>query len=133
MRLPKLFKKKNNISNKTFGDIGEDIAESFLLAAKYTILHRNFRSKHGEIDIIARYKKTIAFIEVKTRSSSLFGLPEEAVNHKKQLRISQTARYYIYKNKLSDLNFRADIISVQTSSDPENPEIRHITDAFTII
>ncbi len=133
MKLPKLFKKTNSISNKTFGAIGEDIAESFLIAQKYTILERNYRSKHGEIDIIARHKETIAFIEVKTRSSELFGLPEEAVNFTKQQRISKTARYYISQNQLPEINFRADIISVLTSADSEAPQIKHFTNAFIII
>ena len=127
------FNKLNLFSKKTFGNIGEDIAESFLISTGYKIIERNYRSKQGEIDIIAVFDDILAFIEVKTRSSTRFGLPEEAVTINKQHRISKTARYYLTKSKnYNNFSYRADIISILLSKD-NTPTINHIIDAFPLL
>ena len=65
------------------GKAGEDIATQYLIKQEYTIICRNFRCLQGEIDIIAIDEKTLVFIEVKTRTSTKFGEPKEAVRRKK--------------------------------------------------
>ncbi len=125
------FNTKSSHSNKAFGDIGEDIAESFLISTGHKILERNFKCKQGEIDIIAKIDSIIVFIEVKTRSTINFGYPEEAVTLTKQRHISKVANYYIHKNKLSKLSYRADIVAIVTNN--STPEINHIIDAFALI
>lgn len=80
--------------NKSLGEKGEDIACELLKKAGYKILQRNFSGKFGEIDIIAISGDTLVFIEVKTRKSLRFGMPEEAVTPAKLGKIKKTAEYY---------------------------------------
>ena len=82
------------------GKQGEDAAASFLAKEGYKIVERNFRCPLGEIDIVAVDKGILVFVEVKTRSSNKFGLPEEAVNRRKQHQIIKAAQFYISRKKL---------------------------------
>ncbi len=93
----------------------------------YSILHRNYRYKRAEVDIIARKGKVLVFVEVKTRSSDIYGWPEEAVSHGKRRLLLMTADHYIHRtNWLHEILF--DIISI-TGPGPAN-QIYHIEDAF---
>ena len=74
-------------NNKLKGEKGESLAKSFLVKNGYTIIDTNFRTKTGEIDIIAKKNEIIVFIEVKTRSSLTYGYPYEAVGYKKRQKI----------------------------------------------
>ncbi len=94
------------------GKIGENIAVTYLLQNGYIILERNFECKQGEIDIIAKHKNEIIFIEVKTRSSALYGLPKESVNNIKKKHIYKSAEYYVYKNNLENEPIRIDVIEI---------------------
>ena len=69
-----------------FGDLGERIAKNYLIRQGYEILDTNYKTKLGEIDIVAKEDDILVFVEVKTRSSRSFGLPQESVNFKKQNR-----------------------------------------------
>ena len=80
------------------GKLGEDIVTKYLKELGYTIVERNFMAIQGEIDIIARDKNELVFIEVKTRTSMQFGRPVEAVNPLKQKHLIRTVKYYLYKN-----------------------------------
>jgi putative endonuclease len=101
------------VDKKKLGKTGEILALSFLKNLGYTILERNYRTKCGEIDIIARDKNEIAFIEVKTRSSDIFGLPQEAVNRKKISKIEKTSIIYLEKNKISTSTpIRYEVLSI---------------------
>ena len=73
--------------NKDIGAYGEDISESYLRNLGYSILHKNFRCKCGEIDLIASNKNYICFIEVKTRYGTSFGTPSQSVFYSKQHKI----------------------------------------------
>lgn len=99
-------------SKKAIGNLGEDIAADFLKESGYTILDRNFRCRIGEIDIIAKDGSFICFVEVKTRYSTCFGTPREAVSLTKQYHIYRTAQYYIMKKKLFKFSFRFDVVEV---------------------
>lgn len=101
-----------NILKKRFGNIGEKIAVEYLEKNNYKILERNFYCKQGEIDIIAIDKEEIVFIEVKTRSSNIFGSPSEAVNYIKQKHIYRSAKYFLYKFDLLESLVRFDVIEV---------------------
>lgn len=98
--------------NHIVGNIGEKAAISFLQKAGYKILEHNFRSKSGEIDIIAEYRHTIIFIEVKTRRSTVFGFPAEAVTRVKQQRIIKTALYYLNMRNQPNSSCRFDVLEV---------------------
>lgn len=100
-------------SKQILGAIGEKLAQQFLIDNNYTILQLNFRfSKMGEIDIIAREKEYICFIEVKTRRSMLFGMPSEAVNRRKQDKMRKLAYIYLKAHNIKDANIRFDIIEI---------------------
>lgn len=103
----KISKSKNNS-----GAWGELKAVEYLKNKGYSILKTNFHSKFGEIDIIAVKNNIICFIEVKTRKKIDYGLPSEAVNYSKQLKIIKTAEYYLSYNYSENFSYRFDVIEV---------------------
>ena len=78
------------------GKLGEQLAENYLIQNHYTILEKNFMCKQGEIDIIAFGENYLVFIEVKTRSSLLYGKPIDSVNNIKQKHLYKSAKFYLY-------------------------------------
>lgn len=117
-------------NNKILGNSGEELVCSYLENAGMTVLHRNFRCKAGEIDIIARDEAAIAFIEVKTRTSDKFGAPCEAVGKSKQGRIVKAALFYLQSRQLFDYMSRFDIVEVVVNGSMDDYAINHIKDAF---
>ena len=113
------------------GQKGEELATLFLQQKNYRIIVRNYRCKIGEIDIIASDKKTLVFIEVKTRSSHFFGSPAMAVTTKKQRQISRAAENYLAQNHLFDAPARFDVIGITLPADGTT-EIDHIENAFEL-
>ncbi len=99
------------IYNKITGQCGEDAAVKHLKNKGYKIVERNYRNKIGEIDIIAKDRENLVFVEVKTRSSDKFGTPAEAVTYYKKQKIVNCAKVYLIKNPTA-LNIRFDIIEV---------------------
>ncbi len=97
---------------KQVGRLGEQLASQFLQEQGYQILQRNFYTKRGEIDIIARQQRQIIFVEVKTRTNETFGTPAEAVNTAKKKHIYQTAKYYAYQTKQEGKEMRFDVVEV---------------------
>lgn len=98
------------------GRQGEKEARDFLKKKGYRILQSNYRVRFGEIDIIARDKDTLCFVEVKTRNSWAFGSPFEAVMESKQRKISFVAAYYLKAHNLPDTKARFDIVAVVRES-----------------
>ncbi|GAB6012788.1 YraN family protein [Viscerimonas tarda] len=109
------------------GDKGENVAANYLAESGYIIIERNWRFGHTDIDIIARDSEMLVFVEVKTRTSDMWGNPEDAITNGKIKRIVEAADYYI-KNSRIDLPARFDVISVLINND--NYEIEHFDDAF---
>lgn len=100
-------------TNQELGILGEKLAKRFLVERNYEIICNNFKSKQGEIDIIAKdIEDTIVFIEVKTRTSLEFGAPSEAVNNIKKEHILKTAKYFLYSNNIKESNIRFDVMEV---------------------
>ena len=91
---------------------GEKIATKYLETIGYLIKERNFKSKSGEIDIIAQKDDQIIFIEVKTRSSNNYGSGIEAINKIKQKHILITAAYYAFINHIEESNIQFDVIEI---------------------
>lgn len=112
------------------GKIGEDIAESYLIKNNYEIIERNFSCRQGEIDIIAKYKNEIIFIEVKTRSNNKYGNPIDAVTYFKKNHMLKSIQYYLFSKKLEDCFIRIDIIEVYKKGD--RFFINHIKNAINI-
>jgi len=117
-------------SRQKFGEQSESIAVSYLKKHGYKIIEQNYRTKLGEIDIIAREKGTIAFIEVKSRKSKNFGSPKWAVTPKKQRKISMVALWYLKTTKQSNVKARFDVVSIISANN--NPSIEIIKNAFEL-
>lgn len=117
-------------NKKELGKIGEDIAVQHLLNNGYKIIQRNFRTKYGEIDIIAREGKFLVFVEVKTRRGTQFGFPREAVDFYKQIRIKNLANLYIAKKKLYDAFTRFDVVEILLDDKDSIKSIYLIKNAF---
>jgi len=118
-----------NRYRKNLGDWGEDLAIRFLQKRGYTIVEQNFSSRYGEIDIIAMHPKetdTICCIEVKTRISTQFGEPEQAITSNKIKRLHDTACSYFFQNRIEDKIFRLDVISIFVNKTSRRAKIRHI-------
>lgn len=111
------------------GRSGEEAAADYLKKKKFTILERGFRFHHGEIDIIARDRNTLVFIEVKTRQSSDFGRPEESVTPAKQAQLRRLAEAYLTVKNLSRIACRFDILSLIPDG-KGGYQIHHFQDAF---
>lgn len=113
---------------KKIGELGEQLSKKYLIDKGYNILASNYRTKLGEIDIVAQKNEVVAFIEVKTRKSTAFGLPRESVNYRKQLTLHRLAQQYILHKKIRDCSFRFDVIEVLWIQD--SYQINHIENAF---
>ena len=85
---------QKDLRRKILGRKSEAAVCKYLKKQGYKILHRNFRTPFGEADIVAKKADTYCFIEVKARTSDIYGLPAEAVNREKQRRYRMIARYY---------------------------------------
>ena len=109
------------------GNEGEQIAQAFLKNKGYQILETNWRFQKAELDIIATYKESLVFIEVKTRSSIRHGKPEEAVTLSKQKNLIKAANAYIQENAI-ELESRFDVVSIVSEKDSNY--IEHIEEAF---
>lgn len=96
----------------SLGKAGEAFAAKFLKKKGYKIKETNYRSPLGEVDIIAVDRKTLVFVEVKTRRNIAFGYPAEAVNQRKQIQIAKTAQHYLSSKKLTNHAARIDVVSV---------------------
>src|SRR5574344_2822668 len=100
-------------NNREIGEIGEKLAQNFLIKNGYEIIETNKHfSRFCEIDIIAKEKDTIVFVEVKTRSSDFCGSPLEAITKKKFENIKTGAYSYLQETKVKHKNFRIDAISI---------------------
>lgn len=112
------------MNTRSQGNLGEDRAAEFLISKGLSILDRNFRSKFGEIDIIAKDKGCIVFVEVKMRSSSLFGTPKEAITSQKIQKIILAASFYLKSINNENAQYRIDAVEVDKRGDEMT--LRHI-------
>lgn len=97
------------------GKTAENFTAGYLSSKGYKIIDRNFRSKFGEIDLIAIKDNKLVLIEVKARTSDKFGFPEEAVTPSKIWRITKTAEYYSLLNPKLPKSLRIEVVSIQIS------------------
>jgi len=114
---------------QTTHDLGaqaEDRGVALLKKLGFKILARNVRTRYGEIDVIAREKRTIVFVEVKSRGTAGFGRPEEAVTARKQGRIVRSAIQYLKENALTGSDVRFDVVAFG----PGTGDIEHLRSAF---
>jgi putative endonuclease len=114
-------------AHNELGKLGEELAVDFLKKEGYTILATNWIFQKAEIDILAQKEAVLAVVEVKTRSSIEFGLPQDFVKPKKIQLLVKAVDAYITLNEI-DLEARFDIIAIQKEG--ESFAIEHLTDAF---
>lgn len=99
-------------SKTSKGKLGEELAAKFLIKNGYKIIERNFHSRVGEIDIIAKDSDTLVFVEVKTRWSKKFGLPAESVTGRKLKSIIKTGQYYKLLHPELPESLRIDVLAI---------------------
>ncbi|QDO93316.1 YraN family protein [Formosa sediminum] len=109
------------------GELGEDMAVSFLQNKGYEIIERNYRYRKAEVDILAKKVDILAVVEVKTRSTSVFGNPQDFVKPKQIQRLVAAVDAYVTSNDL-DVEVRFDIIAIVKTN--QNYEIEHLENAF---
>lgn len=112
------------------GKHGESIAIKHLIRNGYRIIERNYRSDLGEIDIIAKDKDTLVFVEVKTRTSYRFGDPKYAITQKKQRKISMVALGYLKVTRQEKVKARFDVVTIAVGED--TPEVEIVRNAFNL-
>ena len=116
-----------SLLRKLLGREGEDRAAKFLAKRGYRILERNYRTRSGEIDLIALDRGVVVFVEVKTRTSDAFGAPELAVTPQKQQRMLKAALGYMKYKKLHQVPCRFDVVAISSAA---GPEVELIQNAF---
>jgi putative endonuclease len=114
----------------SLGKEGEGLARQFLRQKGYKVIESNYRSPLGEIDIIAREGKTLAFVEVKIRRSPAFGPAKYAVGQRKQRKLSQVALSYLNHYGLNQVPARFDVVAIDLLDGRQ--EIELITNAFDL-
>ena len=121
------------MQSQELGEIGEDVAAEYLQGKGYEILSRRYRQRFGEIDIVCCRRDEadvglLVFVEVKTRSPTAFGRPEQAVSRQKMRRIYRTAKAYLYENPHPGVLCRFDVMAVYSLRG--RLEIEHFEEAF---
>ncbi len=115
----------------TLGQKGERVARRFLQRKGLKIVAHSMRNIYGEIDLIAVDKRTVVFVEVKTRSSNFAGEPAEAVDDKKQRHMTTAALTYLRKHRLLEHAARFDVVTLVWSDEQHFPQVEHIENAFS--
>ena len=111
------------------GNLGERLARQHLLKLGCRILDTNYRCQWGEVDIIASNKDAILFVEVKTRRSTSYGVPEESITPAKTRKLIAAAETYLEEHNLSDSHWRIDLISVEMDRLGRVLPLRHLRNA----
>ena len=114
---------------QSIGKEGEEIARKYLEKRGYKIITANYRTRHGEIDLIARDGATLVFIEVKTRTQQRFGSPFDALTARKCMNISKVALQYLITHGGMEQPARFDVVSVRPG---EKPEVEIVQNAFDL-
>lgn len=111
------------------GHWGEEQAEKYLLAKGYELIEKNVRTPYGEIDLVVRKGRRLCFVEVKTRTSIIFGNPEEAITDAKFSHMVESAESYLQEHPDFETDCQIDVVAIQTSTDRKKIEITHFENA----
>ena len=115
---------------RKLGDIGEEAAVKYLKKLGYRILDRNYCQKWGEIDIVAKFKKDIVFVEVKSKGKDSKFLPAQNVNYFKQQRLIRAAQTWLAENKISEETpWQIDALIVELDFDKKIAKVEHLRNA----
>ena len=118
-------------ARKRLGARGEYLAATYLSNHGYRIVQRNYRCEHGEIDIVARQADEWVFIEVKTRSSRTFGLPEEAITPDKAARLLKIAEFFMQEHQHATAAWRVDVVAIEMGSSGDLSRLDHYPNAVS--
>jgi putative endonuclease len=121
---------RTGMEKRDLGRHGEQAAEQFLRAQGYEIVARNYRCSYGEIDLVARDRDTLVFVEVRTQSGPMFGDPLESVTRRKQRQIAKAAWHYVVRHRVEDQPLRFDVIGISWNN--AAPQIVHVKGAFEL-
>lgn len=113
--------------NQSLGQWGEQIASDYLQAIGYEILGHNIRTPYGEIDIVARHGEVFIFVEVKTRTRSDLGLPEEAITPRKREHMLAAAGHYAAEQGID--HWQIDVIAIE-GKPGKHPKVTHFENAL---
>ena len=116
---------------KSLGQRGEDAAARYLKRLGYHILARHCRTRLGELDLIAADGRTVVFVEVKTRRTTDAGHPADAIDPRKEQRMTQAALAYLKAHGLLDYSARFDVVAITWPADSRRPTIEHFQNAFS--
>ncbi len=119
-----------NLFRKLLGDRGERAAVKYLKQQGFRIIARQYRNSYGEVDIIAQDGKTMVFVEVKTRTSTNDGQPFEAVDTRKQEKLTRIALAWLKQYDRLEQPARFDVVSILWPDDKGEPQIQHFRNAF---
>lgn len=117
------------MARQNLGKSGEDLAVAELTRRGYAVLARRYRTRHGEIDIVARDGEIVVFVEVKARTTGEFGMAAEAVTAWKQRRLTAMAVDYLARNRLTDRPCRFDVVAIMRR-ESGTPAIEVFPNAF---
>ena len=116
------------LARQDLGRFGEDLACAELVDQGYRILERGYRTRSGELDIVAKHGDYFVFVEVKARQDDSFGDPEAAVTLRKQQKLVWMATDYLARHGLDNVPCRFDVVGINTHTSP--PTVTIIPDAF---
>jgi putative endonuclease len=119
------------MKRKELGDVGEKLARDFIKKKGYKICETNFRCREGEIDIIAQKKDCLVFVEVRTKTSSGFGSPEESVTFAKKEKLIASALTYLNSHKNLPQSWRIDFVAVELDQNGKATRIELIENAVS--
>jgi len=113
------------LERKKLGQIGEKLAADFLKKRGYKVMERNYRTRGGEIDIVARHGSTLVFVEVRTKSGPGFGTPEESITAAKRSRMVECGMAYLQSHEQSAADWRIDVVAIEMgpSGKPSRVEV----------
>ncbi len=118
---------------KSLGERGERLAAKYLRGLGYKILARQFKSRFGELDIIALDGDTVVLVEVKTRSSDSAGQPVEAVTAAKQAQLTRLALAFLKQHHLLESRARFDVVAITWPEESSDPQVEHFINAFPAV
>ena len=117
-------------ARQAFGELGERIAERWLLRRGWRVVQRRFRSGHRDIDLVVERDGTVAFVEVKARRGAEFGGPVQAVDHRKRKQLERSAHVWIDRHGREAESYRFDVVGVLLSG--ATVRVCHVENAFAL-
>ena len=117
------------MKTKATGQLGEKLAQDFLKERGYQIVETNYRSLDGEIDIIVSKDDILVFVEVRAKSSRIFGTPEESVTQRKKQKLVKVAQDYVQTHDIQESPWRIDFVAVELDNRGKLNRIEHFEDA----